>query len=434
MQAHLDGTAQAWKKFDDIQDAIEELDENETDRRFELHNNYYAVTARARKLLDEDLHATTNTRAAFSPTISTSAPITVKLPEMRLPTFDGTIEDWDSFFDIFESTIDRNENLTSVQKLQYLRSALTGRAATCVRSLTTRGSNYEVAIELLKQKFDCTRRILLRHVDAIRDLPRLSRETPEALGELVDTYNLHLRALKNMGEPIEAWNTVLISSILSKISYETAWQWELTLTNKKMPAYNTLLDFLEKRANCASAIKPPFGKRDYKDSRQTSSTAPKTVPPRSYAFITTQTQRSCPNCQGPHDIWACENFLANTASKRLEITRKIRLCTNCLRPGHSAERCNSSSCRVCNGRHHTLLHRKENSRRYSSSPRAIQRTRTSSSSSSTPPPSPTKSSRRSGSPPERSRTDHNSQRKPQRKLRPNKSRPQSPGSESQKSD
>ncbi|XP_076763717.1 uncharacterized protein LOC143431086 [Xylocopa sonorina] len=79
---------------------------------------------------------------------SSTIPYAIKLPEMQLPTFDGTYEIWASFYDVFSSIIDRNENLTPVQKLQYLLSILTGMAAVCIGCLSTTDANYTDAIEL----------------------------------------------------------------------------------------------------------------------------------------------------------------------------------------------------------------------------------------------------------------------------------------------
>lgn len=51
---------------------------------------------------------------------------------------------------MFCTTIDCNDDLTPVQKLQYLRSTLKGRAAACIESLAITDANYHDAIELLK--------------------------------------------------------------------------------------------------------------------------------------------------------------------------------------------------------------------------------------------------------------------------------------------
>ncbi|KOC59852.1 hypothetical protein WH47_10766 [Habropoda laboriosa] len=274
---------------------------------------------------------------------------------MRLPTFDGTIEKWTSYFDIFCSMIDRNDDLTPVQKLQYLRSTVVGKAATCIQSLSITDANYADALELLKEKYDCTRRILLSHCDAIRDIPKLTRDTPEALGHLVDTVNQHLRALKNLGENIASWNSILVSIILSKVSSDTAWHWELTIKDKKMPAYTSLLEFLEKRANCAPAAvsKPlpaPSG-RQHENHRNTRFAAP-----RGHAFVSVQTSQ-CMICNNNHETRYCATLRAQPVQERIKTIELADLCPNCLGKKHPIRLCPSGSCRVCNKKHHTLLHK-----------------------------------------------------------------------------
>ncbi|CAK9813847.1 hypothetical protein ANTPLA_LOCUS8190 [Anthophora plagiata] len=351
LKAHLDGVNEVWKRFDEIQFLIEELDETEEARRYTISNDYYAAVALADKIMHEG-HSSTH-RTTASPALTVSAPMTIRLPEMRLPTFDGSIENWASFFDIFSSMIDRNEDLTPVQKLQYLRSTLTGKAAACIQSLSTTDANYTDALELLKEKFDCKRRIILGHCDALQKIPKLIRDSPEAIGNLVDTIRQHLRALKNLGESVSSWNSLLISIILAKVSSETTWQWELTLPDKKkIPLYTDLLEFLEKRANCAPTPSPT----PPKPSRPESPRMRRPGPPRGHAFLSVNTQQ-CPICQGGHGIWACGEFHAKSARERVTAVEQASLCSNCLNGGHTPNFCRSGTCRICQKRHHTLLHR-----------------------------------------------------------------------------
>ncbi|CAK9826050.1 hypothetical protein ANTRET_LOCUS3958 [Anthophora retusa] len=353
IQAHLNGLNEVWKRFDETQFNIEELDESEEARRYTISNDYYAAVALANKIMhgnDPTIRGTT-----ASPALTVSAPMTIRLPEMRLPTFDGTIEKWASFFDIFSSMIDRNDNLTPVQKLQYLRSTLTDKAAACIQSLSTTDANYTDAIELLKEKFDCTRRIILGHCDALQNIPKLSKDSPEALGNLVDTIRQHLRALKNLGESVSSWNSILVSIILSKVSSDIAWLWELTLTDRKrMPLYTDLLEFMEKRANCAPASSPTPAKPSRPESPRTR----RSGPIRGHAFLSSDAQQ-CPICQGGHGIWACGEFQAKSAKERVTAVENASLCGNCLKGGHTPKFCWSGSCRICHKRHHTLLHHPE---------------------------------------------------------------------------
>lgn len=52
----------------------------------------------------------------------------VKLPRIQLPTFAGKYEEWPTFYDMFSSLIHNNKNISSVQKLHYLKANLSGEA------------------------------------------------------------------------------------------------------------------------------------------------------------------------------------------------------------------------------------------------------------------------------------------------------------------
>ena len=58
-----------------------------------------------------------------------------------------------------------------------------------------------------------------------------------------------------------------------------------------------------------------------------------------------------------HPLYQCEQFKALTIHKRRDFMKTQRLCFNCLIPGHKTADCwNSSRCRNCTGKHHTLVH------------------------------------------------------------------------------
>lgn len=173
----------------------------------------------------------------------------MKLPNIHLPTFDGTFENWSAFYEIFSSTIDRNDQLTPIQKLRYLQASVNSRAARYVQSSKSTKVSYTDIIAALKERFDCPRQICLRHFSAMQQYPKLTKETPETLANLIGTMKQHLRALKNLGNPVTS-NTIIIGLFLSKIHPDTIQQWKLTIPNEKMPSYTHLLDSLEKQANC----------------------------------------------------------------------------------------------------------------------------------------------------------------------------------------
>lgn len=62
-----------------------------------------------------------------------------------------------------------------------------------------------------------------------------------------------------------------------------------------------------------------------------------------------------------HFIYACQRFTNLSNQSRFNEVKRLNLCTNCLRSGHSNSECKSiHSCKTCNKRHHSLLHIQNN--------------------------------------------------------------------------
>lgn len=53
----------------------------------------------------------------------------------------------------------------------------------------------------------------------------------------------------------------------------------------------------------------------------------------------------------------CEHFKELSVEQRREKVPKLNICFNCLGGGHRARYYRRSTCRTCNKRHHTLLHK-----------------------------------------------------------------------------
>ncbi|XP_048262528.1 uncharacterized protein LOC125385266 [Bombus terrestris] len=144
-----------------IQNQIVAIDEGEIARGIELAEGYEKLQRRITKQLI-NIRRSTPSQSTSGASAAGRVSASLKLPEVRIPTFDGALEDWQSFYDSFSSTIDQNEHLAPVQKFYHLRSALTGWAARSIQSLAITESNYAIAIDVLKEKFDCHRQICMR--------------------------------------------------------------------------------------------------------------------------------------------------------------------------------------------------------------------------------------------------------------------------------
>ncbi|XP_066600742.1 uncharacterized protein [Prorops nasuta] len=75
----------------------------------------------------------------------------IKLPNANIPKFDGSYQKWFSFKNTFEAMIHKREDLKNVEKLLYLRSSLTDKAANKISIFDDSPENYQRAWNFLRK-------------------------------------------------------------------------------------------------------------------------------------------------------------------------------------------------------------------------------------------------------------------------------------------
>ncbi|XP_055605437.1 uncharacterized protein LOC129753629 [Uranotaenia lowii] len=286
----------------------------------------------------------------------------VKLPEIRLPSFSGTIREWVTFRDSFRSLIHDNEHLTKMDKFTYLRSSLQGDALKEINNIELSEANYDVAWKTLEVRYENKKLIVKAHLDALFALESLKKESYDGLNFLVSEFEKNLMMLQKIGEHTESWSTILVYMLCARLDSATLRQWETHYGSKEVPTYEELLLFLQGHCSVlqsiTSARSPPS------EARQTRSTV---------CHTTIRSDSRCPFCtEAWHSPFHCQRFLRLKISERVEAANRSRVCRNCLQPGHFATNCTRSSCRLCQQKHHTMLHATRSSVPYPSNPRLSQ--------------------------------------------------------------
>ena len=294
--------------------------------------------------------------SSAAPATSSSAPrgsgTQMRLPKLALPTFTGSYSEWTSFADLFTAAVDSNTSLTDSEKLNYLKACVKGDAAKLISTITITDANYSLASKLLRDRYDNKRCIVQAHLQAIWNQSAMKSESASNLRKLLETTNEHLRALKDLGQPVDQWDSLLVFWIGDKMDAESRRQWQLDNPGSDLLTWKKLETFLDTRSRaleCGGSVKAAA--QSDKDSNKVSGGA-RTVQGYQATVV------CCDLCSEDHRLHACPQFKRMTVTDRFNLVKKKRACFNCLSPDHSASECTSKfSCRECKGKHHTLLHR-----------------------------------------------------------------------------
>lgn len=272
--------------------------------------------------------------------------VEVRLPKLELPTFDGNLEEWLSFRDLYVAAVHDNTGLTGAQKLQYLKASVKGDAAILLQAVSITNDNYEQAWELLNNRYQNRREIVTATLKRLVNHPAMRSESPTELRKLVDTTMECIRSLKVMKVPVEHWDIIISYLIVDKLDRESKQQWELNIKSGDIPPLKELMEFLDQRSRALSNLSSSRLRTNiqFSDGVSTSSRP------------TRNTSDGCPKCRENHFLNKCVDFIHNCSlDEKLSIVRDSELCDNCLRSGHTPQQCRSGGCHVCGKRHHTLL-------------------------------------------------------------------------------
>ncbi len=283
----------------------------------------------------------------------------VKLPDIQLKPFDGRIQNFTEWHSLFETLIDSNENLTPVQKLYFLKNAMTGDAQNLLKDVQIQEGLYESTWKFVKERYFNKRVIIATHFRDLLDLPSITFAT---LRSSLDRINAIIRGLKVCSLDVEKMSPLIAYIVVRKLPERLRTDWENShMDYSTYPSFDPLCSFLQNRCfsyeSTHSEVPQKSSTKPESEEKKKSKTSLATV---AKVNISTSSPR-CLSCEKNHYMSNCPQFLEKSVADRFAFVREKRLCLNCLRQYHVATDCNSSKCKKCNKPHHTLLHR-ENSR------------------------------------------------------------------------
>ncbi|XP_063617952.1 uncharacterized protein LOC134790896 [Cydia splendana] len=280
--------------------------------------------------------------------------VMVKLPKISIPTFSGDYSEWTSFRDLFKSLIHKNKDLDDVQKLHYLKGYLVGEAEQLLRHVQITQDNYSACWEKLEKRYNNKKYLSNCILKRFMSQKNITTESANALKELLDTTNECLDGLNNLGIDTTTWDIIVIHIICLKLDNESRKQWELKVSESSddLPTLNQLREFLETRFRALEFL-------DGKSSK--TSFVPKKPNAQSSSNLKVHhvTEVSCGYCSENHKLCNCKGFAKIDVDAQRDFIQSGNFCFNCLGSGHNVYSCRQSTrCRICKRKHHSLLHPK----------------------------------------------------------------------------
>ncbi|XP_062537998.1 uncharacterized protein LOC134206313 [Armigeres subalbatus] len=276
-------------------------------------------------------------------------------PLIQLQTFNGDIDEWLSFRDLFTSLIHWKVDLPEVEKLHYLKGCLQGEPKALIDPLPITKANYQVAWDLLLKRYNNSKQLRKRQVQALFKLPTLSKESGADLHTLVEGFERIVHTLDQVVQPNEYKDLLFVNILTARLDPVTRRGWEEVSSAKQQDTLEDLFEFLRRRIQVLDSL--PAKSTDTRGTGQIQQYSKAKQSTVKTSYSSTQASRGrCVVCSSDHFLYQCNEFHRMTVSDRDSLLKTHGLCRNCFRTGHHAKECQSKySCKNCKGRHHTLV-------------------------------------------------------------------------------
>ncbi|KAJ8889414.1 hypothetical protein PR048_008913 [Dryococelus australis] len=246
----------------------------------------------------------------------------------------GDPKQWPNFSNLFATLVKNNDDLSPVEKLAYMKTALHDEPHGMIQLLPISDANFEVAWKLLVDRYENKRLLVSVHVEASLQGLSASVNSPTLLRHLSCILNENVSAPNTLDVPVDQWDLILLLIVCKRLDTTLQTQWEMTL-GTELPTLKDLPAFLENHCRAQEAV--------------SSSTAKRSV------------HGGCCLFTEIHKLYKCPEFVHQNPKERFSLVKQHKLCFNCLLPSHcSYNSPSSSSCHQCGARHHTLLHFEQN--------------------------------------------------------------------------
>ncbi|XP_073831622.1 uncharacterized protein [Musca autumnalis] len=282
----------------------------------------------------------------------------LRLPACTTEIFYGDYLSWPSFRDMFTAVYIDCKSITPVEKLFYLRQSTQGEALEIVKRSPLTNDGFENAWTNLKDRFENKRILVNSQLKILFNLAAVKNESAGEIKRLQRDVNNCITSLKLHQIDVESWDPIFVFLCSTKLPITTLSLWEQTVSNKtEISKWSDLDTFLTARFQSLETV---FDLANSFDVRmpETFETQKLYSSNQGIKYSLKVNKKSSVVCSEEHSLKYCTSFLKMDTKHRFFVVKKNNLCIMCFGSSHLLKECrSSSSCSICRGKHHTLLHR-----------------------------------------------------------------------------
>ena len=309
-----------------IQTQIERLDAAD-ESRSELEEIFVQAKALMVDLLSKK-RLSSDTDISLLITTNLSFSHQNRLPQLKLPTFNGKYADYPRFISTFNTLEHEEVCIPTIDKFNYLLNCLSGPALNVVEAFQIIEENYQKALDRLKERYDNKTLIFLDNINSLFSISSISKPNATSLRSIIDNVAALRSSLLSLGSHLDVMNAMLIHIVLSKVDSASRSVYDEKQKLTKLPSWDEFYSIMSRRCQ-------------FLESRSTDSELVHRYNPQvisrskrpGTAFITSSI--FCEYCQNKeHFISTCPSYLSLPVSRRFDFVKSSNLCINCLRKGH----------------------------------------------------------------------------------------------------
>ena len=266
----------------------------------------------------------------------------MKLSPLRLEPFAGDVEMWARFWEQFESSIDQDPTLSTINKHVFLRGYLEGEPKMLVDGIAVTASAYEDTKRILRDRYGDKDRIIQAHLDYLEEVTPIRSASAEALNTTYIECNRRIQALRAMGDDVKAYGRVLVPKILRAFPDDICRRWIIQVRREGHSEGDVvkLMEFLSEEVHGALTAQKI---RDETSLGSNLTPTAATLHVRSKAGSTSRRSRRsvepfCVFCEN-NGHWAQDCTDVTDVKDRIERLKAADRCFLCLNCGHHTRAC-----------------------------------------------------------------------------------------------